>query len=133
MDSADEDPRLITVWQPWAAAIIHGGKTIENRSWTTSYRGRLYILAGHKVDLSPLARTVAAQLGVMGVQLVHGMIIGHVQLTGMDGELRKGDGRWAERGQHWWRLADPVPLAEPFPWRGLPGLQRPPAAILTRH
>ena len=38
--------RAITVQQPWASAIATGAKTVENRSWWTSYRGPLAIHAG---------------------------------------------------------------------------------------
>jgi hypothetical protein len=40
------DLRAITVKQPWAWAIAHGGKNIENRSRNLTYRGRLAIHAG---------------------------------------------------------------------------------------
>ena len=33
--------RALTVRQPWAWAIIYGGKDLENRRWRTSYRGPL--------------------------------------------------------------------------------------------
>lgn len=36
----------ITVQQPWAWAIIHGGKTVENRTQMWTYRGPLAIHAG---------------------------------------------------------------------------------------
>jgi hypothetical protein len=38
--------KAITVQQPWAWAIMHGGKNIENRSRMLSYRGPLAIHAG---------------------------------------------------------------------------------------
>ena len=38
--------RCLTVHQPWAWALIFGPKRIENRSWTTTYRGPLWIHAG---------------------------------------------------------------------------------------
>lgn len=38
--------KAITVKQPWAWAIAHGGKTVENRSRGTAYRGPLAIHAG---------------------------------------------------------------------------------------
>ncbi len=38
--------KALTVRQPWAWAIIHAGKNIENRSWRTDYRGPLLIHAG---------------------------------------------------------------------------------------
>lgn len=37
---------MLTVQQPWAWAIIDGGKTIENRKQLWSYRGPLAIHAG---------------------------------------------------------------------------------------
>lgn len=37
--------KAITVRQPWAWAIIHAGKDIENRSWKTKTRGRVAIHA----------------------------------------------------------------------------------------
>jgi len=38
--------KAITIRQPWAHAVIYGGKTIENRSWPTKYRGPVAIHAG---------------------------------------------------------------------------------------
>ncbi len=38
--------KTISVNQPWAWLIIHGGKWIENRRWRTQYRGPLAIHAG---------------------------------------------------------------------------------------
>lgn len=38
--------KVLTVQQPWAWAIIHGGKSVENRTQAWSYRGPLAIHAG---------------------------------------------------------------------------------------
>jgi hypothetical protein len=38
--------RALTICQPYAELIARGLKTIENRTWTTSYRGPLLIHAG---------------------------------------------------------------------------------------
>jgi len=43
---APAEARAITVKQPWAWAIAHGGKTVENRSRGTRHRGLLLIHAG---------------------------------------------------------------------------------------
>src|SRR5690242_3720337 len=40
----------ISVQQPHGWLIIHGHKNLENRDWTTSYRGPLLIHAGKRVD-----------------------------------------------------------------------------------
>lgn len=37
--------KALTLWQPWASLIALGVKTIETRSWSTSYRGPLAIHA----------------------------------------------------------------------------------------
>ena len=38
--------RALSIRQPWAWMILHAGKDIENRDWTTTYRGRFLIHAG---------------------------------------------------------------------------------------
>lgn len=45
------DLRALTVRRPWCGLIAHHGKDVENRTWSTSYRGRLFIHAGHAASL----------------------------------------------------------------------------------
>lgn len=42
--------KALTVCQPWAWAIIHGGKLVENRTSVWSHRGDLAIHAGKRVS-----------------------------------------------------------------------------------
>lgn len=42
--------RALTVRQPWATCIASGRKTVENRTWNTTYRGPLAIHAGARGD-----------------------------------------------------------------------------------
>lgn len=35
--------KALTIKQPWASLIAHGIKDIENRTWKTNFRGRIYI------------------------------------------------------------------------------------------
>lgn len=37
--------KALSIRQPWAWLITSGGKDVENRSWTTTYRGRFLIHA----------------------------------------------------------------------------------------
>ena len=37
--------KALSIRQPWAWAILHAGKDIENRSWKTRFRGEFYIHA----------------------------------------------------------------------------------------
>ncbi len=46
--------RILSVRQPWAELIVSGIKRIENRTWTTSYRGPVIIHAGGKWDDEPI-------------------------------------------------------------------------------
>ncbi len=39
----------LSIRQPWAWAILHAGKDIENRFWPTDYRGPLLIHTGRDV------------------------------------------------------------------------------------
>lgn len=38
----------LSILQPWAWLIVHGHKPVENRSWSTKFRGRFIVHAGKK-------------------------------------------------------------------------------------
>lgn len=42
--------KIITIKQPWAWAIFHAGKDVENRKWLPAYRGLLGIHAAKSTD-----------------------------------------------------------------------------------
>lgn len=42
--------KAISIKQPWASLIAHGIKDIENRTWKTKFRGKVYIHASAKSD-----------------------------------------------------------------------------------
>lgn len=118
--------KVLTVRQPAAWEIIHGGKVVENRSWPTLYRGPLLIHAGQsRADLDD-------PLGVVRKpSLVFGAIIGVVRIVDClemgssppSGSLeaayirRAMRSRWA-CGPVCWVLADPRPLTTPIPCKG---------------
>lgn len=37
--------KALSIRQPWAYAILHLGKPVENRTWHTRYRGPIYLHA----------------------------------------------------------------------------------------
>lgn len=47
---AQHSQLALTIRQPWAWAIMAGFKTVENRSWKTSVRGRILVHAGRLDD-----------------------------------------------------------------------------------
>ena len=42
--------RALSIRQPWAYLIAIGAKDVENRSWLTRFRGRIYIHASKRFD-----------------------------------------------------------------------------------
>lgn len=47
--------KALSIQQPWSWLIVHGHKSIENRSWSSTYRGPLLIHAGKRLDTEGLA------------------------------------------------------------------------------
>jgi len=141
--------RALTVRQPWAWAIIHGGKDVENRSRNIvgSYRGPVLIHAAQRYDkvgyrdlhrdpTSLLARAwkrFATQANSIGDN-DFGALIGVVDIVGVHWGEREGVvdmtpmcSRWAYGpGDPSWhmRLANPRPLSNPVPYKGRLGLWR---------
>lgn len=78
--------KALSIKQPWAWLIIHGGKDIENRTWHTSFRGRFYVHASKSMTRRDyqFAAEYAAKIGVQvppADQLLRGGIIGSVNLV----------------------------------------------------
>ena len=71
--------KALTVQQPWASAIVAGDKRVENRSWPTSFRGRIVIHAGGRVD--PAGAAALAAAGVVVGEAPGGALIGSVEIV----------------------------------------------------
>ncbi len=50
--------KALSIRQPWAWLILHGGKDIENRSWPTRFRGRFLIHAAKGCTRNEYAEAV---------------------------------------------------------------------------
>lgn len=108
----------LTVRQPWAWAIIHAGKDIENRTWATDHRGPLLIHAGKRIDPQGFAFIRALGI-VVPDDLPLGGIIGQVDLLACTPDPVGSP--WAAEGHYHWQLASPRAL--PYrPTRGQQGL-----------
>jgi hypothetical protein len=78
--------KAITVKQPWAWLITAGHKDIENRNWTTPYRGPILIHAGKEVDKDywKIANHVRDEFGIEipeWTELPLGSIVGIAEIT----------------------------------------------------
>lgn len=139
--------RVLTVRQPWAWAIIYGGKDVENRvrNIAGDYRGPVAIHAAQKGSEDEASVAVwmkwldtidpdvrGAIIGVVDLVDVHladdclaqlGVYQGHEDDPDMD-----CCSEWADyshdRDVHHLVLANPRALDEPIPWKGALGLRR---------
>lgn len=122
--------KALSIWQPWASLIIHGGKDVENRPWRTSYRGELLIHASaHKPtrrEQVAFADFVCDRLGfdshvfklAAAARRTRGGIIGVATLVDC---VRDYASVWAAPGQWHWVLRDSRPLVFQ-PLRGARGV-----------
>jgi hypothetical protein len=90
--------KALSIHQPWAWLIIHGGKDIENRRWNCNYKGDLYIHASKKADgkeyseAVEFAKKIDPDLQIPNMsELRYGGIIGKVR---MKGATRESDSKW---------------------------------------
>lgn len=126
----DIDVKILTVKQPWATALVSGGKDVENRTWDTSYRGWILVHAGKSVDeFVPVRYGLGNREEVMA--LPRGCVIGAMNITSV---VRGRRSPWAKLGcWHWCHdPASAVALPVPVPWRGLQRLTRAPVELLHR-
>lgn len=123
--------KAISICQPWAWAITHGPKRVENRTWSTSYRGPLLIHAS-KSRRYWTDHTIQ-QLERMGLKVphvdrvAHGALVGYTQLFSCcHVRVLQGRACWDNNpfveGPYCLQLGSVFILPEPIPWRGNRGL-----------
>jgi hypothetical protein len=128
--------KFLTVKQPYAGLIASGYKTLETRSWSTPYRGELYIHAGMGVDQEAMTnydidkenypQHINALVPMRGVVLCKVTLKDVIPQDAVQWEMlsystiEKEYGYWHE-GHYAWVLSDPV-LVEPYEVRGQLGL-----------
>ncbi len=134
------DVRAITVRQPWAYAIAHLGKDVENRDWGTTWRGPLLIHAGKGIDREDChnvahrhagRRPTAAEVHTVSTGIVTGAVIAVATMTDDHVCPGKCSRRWAVSNAHHFTLTNVQPLTEPIPAKGALGLWKPTADVLA--
>ncbi|MDP3561746.1 MAG: ASCH domain-containing protein [Legionellaceae bacterium] len=108
--------KALTIKQPWASLIAQGIKDIENRTWRTNFRGRIYIHAA--------GRSVQGNIKAMFTENqyphVKNTVFGYWQTSAIIGEVEIVDcvqnhpSIWAEHGVWNWVLANPVLYKNPI-------------------
>ena len=100
--------KALTIRQPWAWAIIHAGKDIENRSWNTKLRGTIAVHAGFAYDKhAKLPRGVKPP---HEEQIVRGAIIGVADIVDV---VERHRSKWFS-GPFGFVLANPRALRRPI-------------------
>jgi hypothetical protein len=144
--------RALTLWQPWASAIAHLDKRVENRTWRPpqwTIGETIAIHAGKSLDreaLEDLAHD--GELEQLGDPIPRGAIVATAQVVGWvrdDGRLLdrrpvRWDGISEDRAAElvagrWWAgpfgwVLDDVVSIEPVPCRGRQGLWTVPEELL---
>lgn len=124
----------LSVRNPWAWAIFHAGKDVENRTVEPprNFVGRrIAIHVGttfgkeERAELALLQDVgmVPRSLAEADLRAMSGRIVGHVLLDGAidDSHELAFESGWYG-GPHGWILLDRILLAEPVPARGMLGL-----------
>jgi ASCH domain len=120
----NEPTRALSVTQPWAELIVSGQKTIELRTWTAYYRGKLWLHTGRRAN-----RRLEAEFGLN--KPFHGGFIGFVELSAIVPLDRHRWESWRKRhrdpgpyqpGMFAWILKSPGRFTAPIPARGALGL-----------
>lgn len=143
--------KALTVREPWGFALIEGGKNVENRTWTTAYRGPLAIHTAARIDDAYIRDAMTGPYWDPGllaefeqsgrpITLQAGTFLGVVTLTDVhhatdcahqvDGRTEYCSG-WAMPGQWHWQVTDPGKLGHPLPAKGRLQLWDPTAEDVT--
>ncbi|MFD9568076.1 hypothetical protein [Streptomyces sp. NPDC059994] len=113
--------KAISIRQPWAGAIVHQSKRVENRTWklpASMHGARVLIHAAAQPDRHAI---------VYGPHLdVYGAIVGVATITGCHwAEKGRLCGPWSDDNAYHWTLDDVVALPEPVPAKGALGFWTP--------
>lgn len=120
--------KAISIKQPWAYLICAGIKDVENRTWPTKYRGRVYIHASAKLAKHEFTWEQSSELAKHEeLDIVYSAIIGHVDIVDC---VINYDSIWAEQSDMFrrthsagivsnppiynWVLANPVLFDKPI-------------------
>lgn len=132
--------RALSLWQPWVWFITHGHKRVENRGWSTPYRGPLALLATknvRKLDYESASDFALLRFGIetppwKSTEVPFGCLVGVAELVDilppnqdpMGGLRRAGADQlqWRISGQHAWVLENVERFDRPLPVGGAQGL-----------
>lgn len=119
--------KALTICNPYPVMILRGEKRVENRTWPTRYRGRLYMHAGKSrswwdEEIDTKRYPNAAWGAVVGiVDLIDCVHINQIHSGQFDQKYPWLLGHAHVNGPWCWILGSVTPIG-PWPWRGAQGL-----------
>ena len=108
--------KALSIRQPWAR-LVNGYKHIQNRTWSTDLRGRVYVHAGRKIISGdfPEQRHYIKQSGIfLPEEPPLGAIVGEVIIIDC---VDTSSSPWF-CGPYGFILSSPVAYEDPIPYRG---------------
>ncbi|MGV9342884.1 hypothetical protein [Streptomyces sp. NPDC003688] len=127
--------KCLTIRPPWSDLIAieddQVAKRIENRVWTTPWRGTLLIHAGSEVDTRALALAAVQETLAHDYELVRGSVVAIADLAGIHAD----DGpctTWSHEDCFHWELTRVQRLTTPVAARGAQRLWKPTPNLLRR-
>ncbi|OIJ95432.1 hypothetical protein [Streptomyces colonosanans] len=127
--------RALTIKPPWSDLIAlqdeQLAKRIENRVWTTNWRGTLLIHGGQTIDKQALALPAVREVLPDDYEPIQGHIVAVADLAGVHAD----DGactRWSEYGCFHWELRNVQTLQQPVHATGSQRLWKPNRQLLDQ-
>jgi len=126
--------KALSIRQPWAELILQGRRTLELRTWRTTYRGKIAVHAAQEID-----KTACEHYGIDAQTLPRGQIVGTVEIGDIiDFDAESFDAAQVEHlylkgfpgDLVGWRLTDPQRLSEPINFKGKYNLFEIPDALM---
>jgi len=132
--------KALTIRQPYPWLILHGYKTVENRTWSTSHRGTLLIHAGATIE-KDIIRAVLESAQADGAPLtsaeiaelhITGALVGIVEVVDCTLTPAGDDVYWHTPGTWAWVLRNPRLFIPAIPATGKLGLWTPDTLTLVK-
>lgn len=134
--------KALTLWQPWAAAIAHGTKRVENRGWRPPAS-----IIGQRIAIHASARAITKQeyMQIREDALFRDLLIridvrSHIVCTALvdgyvtdrqEATIRLWNPEWYMSDAIGWVLSD-VRTFDPVPCKGAQGLWDVPADVFRQ-
>jgi len=130
--------KTLSVKQPWALLLVAGIKDIENRTWKTSYRGRIFIHASgkaanfwdspqwklvhdeiNKISINKYEKTTGLFSSILGSVEIVDCVLNHESVWAEHFTMKEkkvaGEKFIVEVPVYNWVIANPIMFANPQP------------------